>query len=99
MPRSRRLLALVPAPFHRRTDERLTASPTALLAAVALLTFVTAAAGAQASASDTPLHLAASRFEFVASGDTQPLAKPLAAPAPPPRVAERTAEPAATSPT
>ncbi len=45
---------------------------------LALLTLVTSAAGAQGSgASDTPLHLAASRFEFVASGDAQPLAKPL----------------------
>ena len=41
----------------------------------ALFSFVTSAAAAQ---SDTPLHLPVSRFEFVASGDTQPLAKPLA---------------------
>jgi hypothetical protein len=52
--------------------------PTALLAVVALATLVTSNAEAQGgAASDTPLHLAASRFEFVASGDTQPLAKPL----------------------
>ena len=45
---------------------------------LALLALVTTVAEAQASApSDTPLHLAASRFEFVASGDTLPLAKPL----------------------
>jgi hypothetical protein len=50
-----------------------------LLAPLALLAFVTSAADAQGRAApDTPLHLAASRFEFVASGDTQPPAKPLA---------------------
>ena len=43
-----------------------------------LLTLVTSAAEGQGSgASDTPLHLPANRFEFVASGDTQTLAKPL----------------------
>src|SRR5829696_3875614 len=87
MPRSRRLLPLAPAPSDRRTTERLTVSPAALLAPLALLAphallallaLVTSAAGAQGrAASDTPLHLAASRFEFVASGDTQPPAKPL----------------------
>jgi hypothetical protein len=48
---------------------------------LALLTLVTSASAAEAqgsSASDTPLHLPASRFEFVASGDTQAPAKPLA---------------------
>ena len=45
---------------------------------LALLTLVTSAAGAQSSAaSDTPLHLAASRFEFVVSGDTLLPSKPL----------------------
>src|SRR5687768_4698148 len=45
---------------------------------LALLTVVTSAAEAQAlAASETPLHLAASSFEFVAKGDTQPLVKPL----------------------
>jgi hypothetical protein len=45
---------------------------------LALLTLVTTAAGAQGSgASDSPLHLPANRFEFVASGDTQAPAKPL----------------------
>jgi hypothetical protein len=45
---------------------------------LALLTLVTSAAGAQASsAPGTPLHLAASRFEFSASGDTTPQTKPL----------------------
>ena len=79
MPRSRRLLALVAAPSGRRTAERLTLSPTALLAPVALLALVTSAAEAQGrAASDTPLHVAASRFEFVASSDTQPPTKPLA---------------------
>jgi hypothetical protein len=48
------------------------------LASLALITLVTSAAAAQDSAaSDTPLHLAASRFDFVASGDAQPPAKPL----------------------
>src|SRR5215208_1593500 len=88
MPRSRRLLALVPAPSDRSTAERLTPSPAALLAPlaplaphalVALLAVFTSAAGAQGrAASGTPLHLPASRFEFVASGATQPPAKPLA---------------------
>ena len=78
MPRSRRLLALASAPSDRRAAERLTASPTALLAPLALLAIITSAAGAQGrAASNTPLHLAASRFEFVASGDTQPVSKPL----------------------
>ena len=49
-----------------------------MFASLALLALVTSAAGAQGSgASDTPLHLAASHFEFVASGDAQPPAKPL----------------------
>ena len=79
MPRSRPLLALVPAPSDRRIAERLTPSPTAPLAAVALLSFVAIAADAQGrAASDTPLHVVASRFEFVASGETQPPAKELA---------------------
>jgi hypothetical protein len=82
MPRSRRLLALVTALSDRRTAERLTVSPSALLAPLALLALlalVTSSAGAQVrTANDTPLHVAASRFEFVASGDTQAPAKPLA---------------------
>jgi len=79
MPRSHRLLALVPAPSDRRTAEHLTPSPTALLAPLALLAVFTSTAEAQGrAASDTPLHLPASRFEFVASGATQPPAKPLA---------------------
>jgi len=78
MPRSRRLLALVPASFNRRPARRLTVFPTALLAAVALLTLGTTAADAQSSAAtETPLHLAESRFDFVASGDTPPPAKAL----------------------
>ena len=78
MPRSRRFLALLPAPSDRRPADRLTPSLTALFAPLALIALVTSAAGAQSSAaSDTPLHLAASRFEFVASGDAQPPAKPL----------------------
>ncbi len=72
----RRLIALVPAPSDRGTVDRLT--PSRLLATIVLLASVTSAAGAQApAASDTPLHLAANRFEFVASGDTLPSAKPL----------------------
>jgi hypothetical protein len=78
MPRSHHLVALLPPPSDRRTAERLTPLPTALLAPLALLALLASTAGAQGSgASDTPLHLAASRFEFVASGDTQPPAKPL----------------------
>ena len=70
-----RFLALLPATSDRRPADRLTPSLTALFAFLAL---VTSAAGAQGSgASDTPLHLAASHFEFVASGDAQPPAKPL----------------------
>ena len=46
---------------------------------LALLALVTSAAEAQGrAASDTPLHLPVSHFEFVASGDTQPPAKALA---------------------
>ncbi|MDF1506251.1 hypothetical protein PYV61_25065, partial [Roseisolibacter sp. H3M3-2] len=41
------------------------------------LTATTAAAQGRAAA-DTPLHVAASRFEFVAGGDAPPPAKPLA---------------------
>ena len=80
MPRSRRLLALVPTVSDRRTDERPTPSLTAALSAVVtLLALVPSVAAAQGrAASDTPLHVAASRFEFVASGDAQPPAKPLA---------------------
>ncbi len=49
------------------------------LALLALLALGTSTADAQGRAApDTPLHLAASRFEFVASGDTQPPTKPLA---------------------
>ena len=45
---------------------------------LALLVLVTSAAEAQSQAAyDTPLHLPASRFELVASGDTLPLTKPL----------------------
>ena len=78
MPRSRRLPALVPADSDHGSAERPTPSWAALLAAFALLALVTTGAGAQDSAaSDTPLHLAESRFEFVESGETQPPAKPL----------------------
>jgi hypothetical protein len=79
MPPSRRLLALVLARSRRSTADRLTLPSTARLAPAMLLAFVASAAEAQGrAASDTPLHVAASRFEFVASGDTQPPAKPLA---------------------
>jgi hypothetical protein len=78
MSRSRRFSALVPAHSDRRNADRLTPSLTALFTSLALLAFVTSAARAQSSsASDTPLHLPASNFEFVASGDAQPPAKPL----------------------
>ena len=76
MPRLRRPLALVPAFSDRSTASRLT--PTALLAVIALLASVTTAAGAQGPAApESPLHLAASRFEFLASDIPHPLAKPL----------------------
>jgi hypothetical protein len=79
MVRFRRPLALVPAPSDRSAAEPLTPASTALLAPLALLAFATSAAGAQGlAASETPLHLAANRFEFVASGDTQAPTKPLA---------------------
>ena len=46
---------------------------------LALLALATSTAQAQGrAASDTPLHVAASRFEFVAAGDAQPPVKPLA---------------------
>lgn len=78
MPRFRFLLALVPAFSDRGTAGRLTPPLTAVLASLALLASGSTAAGAQGSAaSDTPLHLAASQFEFVASGDAQPPSKPL----------------------
>jgi hypothetical protein len=44
----------------------------------ALLAVVTSAEAQGRAASDTPLHVAARHFEFVASGDPQPPAKPLA---------------------
>ena len=47
-----------------------------LLAFPALVTSIAEAQGR--AASDTPLHVAASRFEFVASGEAQPPVKPLA---------------------
>ena len=79
MPQSPRLLALVPAHFLRTIASRLTPSPTALLALFLLLASVTSDAGAQPGAvPDTPLHLAANRFEFVASDIAQPSVKPLA---------------------
>ena len=75
MPRFRPLLALVPSPPDRRTAARLTPSPAALLG---LLAVASSAAGAQGrAASETPLHVATSRFEFVAAGDTLPLTKPI----------------------
>jgi hypothetical protein len=78
MPRFRRLLTLVSASSDRRIADRLTPSSTALFVTIALITVVTSAAEAQGRAeSDTPLHVPASRFEFVVSGDMQPPAKPL----------------------
>src|SRR5688500_14979972 len=79
MPRSRHLLALVPAPSDRGTAKHLKVSAAALLASLALLALVASTAEAQGSAAyDTPLHVPASHFEFVASGDRQPPTKPLA---------------------
>ena len=48
-----------------------------LLALLALVTSASLAESQGSSASATPLHLAESRFDFVASGDTRPPAKPL----------------------
>ncbi len=77
MPRSRHSRTPVPAFFARRIRRRLKPSSAAPLASLALLAVAASTAGAQAaSATDTPLHLAASRFEFTASGEaprTQPL--------------------------
>ena len=78
MLRFRRLYALVSDHSHRRTTTHLTRSRRALLAPLALLALFTTAAEAQSSAaSDTPLHLAANRFDFVLAGDAAPPAKPL----------------------
>src|SRR5688500_4855066 len=77
MPRSRRLLSFLPALSSYTSADRLTPSATALLA-VAVMTLCATTAEAQSSAaSDTPLHLASSHFEFVASGTTPPASKPL----------------------
>ena len=75
MSRCRRILSLLRAPSRPGSADRLTLP---LLAAVGFLTTFVSTAGAQGSpASETPLHLAASHFEFIASGDTQPASKPL----------------------
>ena len=47
-----------------------------LLALLSLVAFASAAEAQASSAADTPLHLAANRFSFVA-GDTQPPSQPL----------------------
>ena len=78
MSRCRRSFAFLFAPSRCGAPDRLTPAPTALLVAVALLALVGPTAGAQSSpASDTPLHLAAGHFEFVASADSQPASKPV----------------------
>ena len=48
-----------------------------LAALFTLVAFASVAEAQVAGAPDTPLHLAASRFEFVVSGDSLPPAKPL----------------------
>lgn len=79
MPQFRRRFALFPALSHRGAARHLTVSPAAMVVTLALVALVTSTAEAQGRAAyETPLHLAASHFEFVASGDTQPSAKPLA---------------------
>ena len=78
MLRSRQLLTLVHAASGRRPTQRLTPVRSARLAIIALLAVVASRAEAQRAASETPLHVAASSFQFVASGDPQPPAKPLA---------------------
>src|SRR5215207_6609620 len=48
-----------------------------LLSFLTLVMSTSVATAQGGSAAATPLHLATSRFDFVASGDTLPLAKPL----------------------
>ena len=77
MPQFRHHRAFVPS-RSACSALRLTISPAALLAPLALFAFVASTASAQGSAaSGPPLHLAADRFEFLASGDAAPAAKPL----------------------
>ncbi|HYW52134.1 MAG TPA: hypothetical protein VE861_16075, partial [Gemmatimonadaceae bacterium] len=78
MPQFRSLRAFILGPVDRSTAARLAVTPGALLAHLAVLALVTSTLGAQGSAaSDTPLHLAANRFDFVVSGDAEPAGKPL----------------------
>lgn len=79
MSRFRNRFALVAAPLRRSSANHVTALTTALLATLALLAPMAEAAEAQnLAAYETPLHLPANQFEFVASGGTQAPAKPLA---------------------
>lgn len=74
----RRLVASIVARRHRSTAARRAVTPSVLLAFVVLVTFDVPMLEAQAAAaSGTPLHLAASHFDFVAAGDTTVLTKPL----------------------
>ena len=78
MPHFRNLATLHFARYTIKTADSSMLFPTAWLAPLALLTVVASSAVAQGSgASGTPLHLPANSFEFVASGETQPLTKPL----------------------
>ena len=78
MPRSCPPLALIPTPPVFRAAARLTTSATASLASLTLLALLSSTAAAQPRAAyETPLHLPANRFEFVASGEAPPPAKPL----------------------
>ncbi|HYW33387.1 MAG TPA: hypothetical protein VE869_17935 [Gemmatimonas sp.] len=82
MPWSCRLLALLSASSNRSASHQLTPRWTAPVAGLALVAFITSTSAATSAAqgsgaAGTPLHLAVDRFDFVASGDTQPLAKAL----------------------
>ena len=76
---SRRLLALVLTSSYRRTTrsrtEYLTVFTSALAVTIAIHAVVTVAAAQSPASRDTPLHVPTNRFEFVASGDTQPPSK------------------------
>lgn len=79
MSQFRNRLALVASPSLRISTGHVAAVTTALIATLALLSPMAATAEAQnLAAYETPLHLPANRFEFVASGGAQAPAKPLA---------------------
>ncbi|MES3034905.1 MAG: hypothetical protein V4813_12980 [Gemmatimonadota bacterium] len=78
MLRFRCLLILVPRRFLRTAGDHPALASSAFFAPLTLLVLVTSTLGAQVSgAPSTPLHLAATRFDFIASGDPEAPAKPL----------------------